>query len=234
MMKEALHLLEEEVKVGGVLIKAVRFADDQAIVAGTEKGLQSFMEKTNRVVKSYGMKINSQKTKTMKFGRKSGMVSITLDEVVLEQIKDFEYLGSYFSENGYTEKNTRVRIGIAKNVFTHLKPILTRGLKQATKKLFKTLVWSVATYAVETWNINKADKKRLEAMEMWVWRKREKVKWTDKLTKEKVLSRVNECRGLMAHMKRRKSRWIGHILRHEKLLKIALEGRIEKNDQEEK
>ena len=88
MMKEALHSLEEEVKVGGVLIKAVRFAGDQAMVAGTEKELQSIMEETNRVVKSYRMKINSQKTKTMKFGRKTGMVSITLDEVILEQVKN--------------------------------------------------------------------------------------------------------------------------------------------------
>ena len=120
MMKEDLHLLKEDIKVGGALIKAVKFADDQAMVAGTEKGLQTIMEKTNRVVKSYGMKINSQKTKTMKFGRKPGMVSITLDGVALEQIKDFKYLGSFFSENGYTEKDIRVRIGIAKNVFTHL------------------------------------------------------------------------------------------------------------------
>ena len=55
----------------------------------------------------------------------------------------------------------------------------------------------------------------------------EKVKWTDKLTNEEVLSRVNESRGLMAHMKRRKPRWIGHILHHESLLKIASEGLIE-------
>ena len=56
-----------------------------------------------------------------------------------------------------SEKDTRVRIGIAKNVFT--KPILTGGLKQATKKkLVKTLVWSVVTYAAETWTINKTRK----------------------------------------------------------------------------
>ena len=94
MMKEALHSLEKGVKVGGVLIKAVRFADDQAMVAGTEKGLQSIMEETNRVVKSYGMKINSQKTKTMKFGSKPGIVSITLDRVAHEQVEDFKYLGA--------------------------------------------------------------------------------------------------------------------------------------------
>ena len=123
------------------------------------------------------------------------MVSITLDGVALEQVKEFKYLGSYLSEKGYTGKGARVRIGIAKNVFIHLKPILTGGLRQATKKkLVKSLVWSVATYAAETWTINKVDKKRLEAMEMWVWRKMEKVKWTDKLTNEEVLSRVNKSR----------------------------------------
>ena len=53
-----------------------------------------------------------------------------------------------------------------------------------------------------------------------------KVKWTDKLTNEKVLSRVNKSRRLMAHIKR-KPRWLKHILCHENLLKIALEGRME-------
>ena len=139
----------------------------------------------------------------MKFGRKPGVVSITLDGVAVEQVKEFKYLGSYLSENGYTEKDTRVRIEIANNVFTHFKPILTGGLRQATKKkLVKTLVWSVVTYAAETWTINKPDKKRLEAMKMWVWRKMEKVKWTDKLTNEEVLSRVIESIGLMAHIKK--------------------------------
>ena len=41
----------------------------------------------------------------MKLGRKLGMVSITLDEVAPEQVKDFKYLGNYFLENGYTEKD---------------------------------------------------------------------------------------------------------------------------------
>ena len=75
------------------------------------------------------MKTNSQKTKTMKLGRKPGMVSITLDGVALGQVKDFKYLASYFSKNGYTEKDIKVQIGIAKNSFTHLEPILTGGLR---------------------------------------------------------------------------------------------------------
>ena len=69
VIMEALHSLDEGVKVRGVLIKAVRFADDQAMVAGTEIGLQSIMEETNRMVKSCAIKINSQKTKITKFGR---------------------------------------------------------------------------------------------------------------------------------------------------------------------
>ena len=136
---------------------------------------------------------------------------------------DQSFLGTLFHVAIFRQKDIRVWIGIAKNVFIHLKPILTGGLRQATKKkLVKTLVWSVATYAAETWTINKADKQRVEAIEMKIWSKMEKVKWTDKLINEEVLSQFNESRGLMAHIKRRKSRWIGHILRHKNLLRNDL------------
>ena len=52
MMKEALHSVEGRVKIGRVLIKAVRFADDQAMVAGTKKGLQSILEKRTKWLKA--------------------------------------------------------------------------------------------------------------------------------------------------------------------------------------
>ena len=70
----------------------------------------------------------------MKFGRKPGKISVTIDEVALEQVKEFKHLESYLSKNYYTKKDTRVRIGIVKNFFTHLKPILTGEFRQATKK----------------------------------------------------------------------------------------------------
>jgi hypothetical protein len=65
MMVEAMEDVEEGVKIGGQWVRDVRFADDQAMVASTEEGLQTIMNKLNETAKTYDMKINVKKTKTM-------------------------------------------------------------------------------------------------------------------------------------------------------------------------
>jgi len=62
MIKEALDDLKEGMCVGGELVQSVQYADDQAMTANTEKGLQNILDETNKVVKKYGMKINIKKT----------------------------------------------------------------------------------------------------------------------------------------------------------------------------
>jgi len=57
--------------------------------------------------------------------------------------------------------------------------------------MMKCLVWSVVLYAAETWTSSETDR-RLEAFEMWIWRRIEKISWLDKVTNEEVLGRVNE------------------------------------------
>ena len=70
MMTEGLEDTEEGVKVGGRLLKEVRFADDQGITSSTEVGLQKVMDGLVRAAKEYNMKMNVKKTKVMKVGRK--------------------------------------------------------------------------------------------------------------------------------------------------------------------
>src|SRR6478609_4172546 len=65
MMKQALENVEEGIRVGGELIKDVKYADDQRMVANTEAGLQSLMDSLNTTAKHYDMKINIKKTKAM-------------------------------------------------------------------------------------------------------------------------------------------------------------------------
>jgi len=79
-------------------------------------------------------------------------------------------------------------------------------------------------YGSETWTIKKADATWLEAFEMWVWRRLVKVKRTDKKSNAEVLNLVKEKKSLLAEMRKRKRRWIGHILRHENMLRTVLEG----------
>ena len=68
---------------------------------------------------------------------------------------------------------------------------------------------------------------RLEAFEMWVWRRLEKVSWEDKVSNEEVLEAVVESRRIVDTIVRRKKNWIGHVVRGDGLLKLVLEGRME-------
>jgi len=59
------------------------------------------------------------------------------------------------------------------------------------KRIMKCLVLSVALYAAETWTLTQTDR-RLEAFEMWIWRRMEKISWLDKVTNEDVVRKVNK------------------------------------------
>jgi len=63
---------------------------------------------------------------------------------------------------------------------------------------------------------------------MWIWRKMEKIRWTAHVSNEEVLCLVQEQRSLMQVIKQCQANWIGHVLRHDCLLKTVLEGKIER------
>ena len=93
--------------------------------------------------------------------------------------------------------------------------------------MVKTLVCPVALYGCETWTMRKEEIRRLNAFEMWVWRRMERVSWEDKKTNEEVLCSVGEERSLIDTIRKRKKNWIEHVVRGEGLLKLVLEGRME-------
>jgi len=88
-------------------------------------------------------------------------------------------------------------------------------------------VWTTLLYGLETWTLKKEDVRKLEALEMWLWRRMEKMSWKDMITNEEVLRRVGVERDLMSMLRNRKKKWIGHVLRGDGLLKEAIEGRME-------
>jgi hypothetical protein len=90
----------------------------------------------------------------------------------------------------------------------------------------KTFLWSVALYGSEAWAIGKIDQKRLEAFETWCWRMF-KIKWTDKIMNEEVYRRIDEERTLWDNIDKRRTRWIGHTLRHNGFVKNIIEGKRE-------
>src|SRR6478609_2887065 len=89
MMKEALENVEEGIRDGGELIKDVKYADDQGMVANTKAGLQSLMDSLNTTAKHYDIKVNIKKTKAMVVSRNGReRVNITVGQSV-EQVSKF-------------------------------------------------------------------------------------------------------------------------------------------------
>ena len=117
---------------------------------------------------------------------------------------------------------------MAKDAVSKRKDLLSGGLSRVVKKrIIKSMVWSVALYDAETWTIRKDDIRKIEAFEMWIWRKIERISWTEKITiYEEVLRRVGESRTMMMTIVRRKKNWIGRIIRGEGLLREVIEGKM--------
>ena len=105
----------------------------------------------------------------------------------------------------------RTRIARAKEAFSKKRELLTKRMNhKIRKKMIKTLVWSIALYASETWTLRKEEYRKLDALEMWLWRRMEKVSWTQRKTNEEILRMVGEKRRLVNMVVERKKRWIGH------------------------
>ena len=90
----------------------------------------------------------------------------------------------------------------------------------------KCFVWSVSLCDAETWTLLRNEQKRLEAIEMWIWSRMERVKWTDKTKNAVELERVGEGRIMLELIKKRKINWLGHWIRRNCLLNHSLEGMV--------
>ena len=90
----------------------------------------------------------------------------------IEQVVSFKYLGSIITEDGRSLNYVNARIALAKDAFSNRKELLTRSLsKELKKKIVKVLVWPIMMYGCETWRLRKVEIDKLQALEMWIWRR---------------------------------------------------------------
>jgi len=94
------------------------------------------------------------------------------------------------------------------------------------KKLIKSCIWSIALYGSETWTLGKNEERVINAFETWWWRKMLQIKWTDRITNDKVFQRAKDERLLLKILKNRRHSWIGHTIRHNEFVVNILEGAI--------
>ena len=183
------------VNIGRRRTKCIRFADYMALLAEDERMLKNMLMELNDRCEDYGMKINKNKTKTMAIGRKPKKIDMRIEDESVELVDSFKYLGCHISSNLNCCQEVMQKIAMAKEAFNRKRSIFCRPLeKELRKRLVKCFMWSVVLYVAEIWTLRRNEQKRLEAFEMWVWRRLESVKWTDKIKNALVLERVGEGR----------------------------------------
>ena len=220
------------IKLCGEYINNLRYADDTVLIAESEEELQRLVDAVKNGSLQYGLKMNTKKTKTMVVRRDledGSTAKIKVDGVILEQVKKYQYLGQLITEDGRCEAEIKRRIEIARTNFLKMKNVLTSkriGIS-TRKKILYCYVISTLMYAAETWTINVADWKKIEAFEMWALRKMLKISYQEHKTNEEVLKRAKHKRSLKADIIGRKTKYLGHSIRKNGLQRQIFEASIE-------
>lgn len=215
------------INIGGHNINNIRYADDTVLLAENENDLQILLNTIQVKSTQYGLDMNVKKTKTMVISRKEVIpnINIYVNGENLEQVTNFKYLGQNLFQNGKCISEIKQRIEIARARFHEMDPVLkSHKISLSTRmRLVKCYVFSALSYCCETWDINKEAVRRLNAFEMYIFRRLGRISWIDMLSNDRVLDRLNLKRELVPSLKERKLKYFGHVVRHSNLLKIVLQ-----------
>jgi hypothetical protein len=179
--KEALEGFGD-FKIGGQVIRTVKYSDDLVLLVREEKVLQGMVDRLSETGRHYGMEMNVEKTKVIRISKQLSQMKIMTDQKQLENVEYFNYLGSMITNDARCTRELKSRIAMAKAAFNKKKTLFTSKLDlYLRKKQVKCYIWSIALYGAETWTPRKIDQKYLESFEMWCWRRMEKISWTDRV-----------------------------------------------------
>ena len=169
------HKLESRLLGGN--INNLRYADDTTLMAESEEELKSLLMNVKEESEKVGLKLNSQKTKIMASGP---ITSWQIDGETVETVTDFILGGSKITEDGDCSHEIKRRLFLRRKIMTNLDSILkSRDITLRTKVcLVKAMVFPVVMYGCESWTVKTADHQRIDAFELWCWRRLLRVPWT--------------------------------------------------------
>ena len=158
-----------------------------------------------------GLKLNIQKTKIM---AASPITSWELDGKTLETVADFIFLGSKITADGNCSHEIKRCLLLGRKVMTNLGSILkSRDITLSTKVcLVKAMVFPVVIYGCKSWTIKKAECQRIDAFELWCWRRLLRVPWTARRSNQSILKEISPGHSLGGLMLKLKLQYFGHLM----------------------
>ena len=199
MINAGLEEAQAGIKSAGRNLNHLRYADDTTLMAESEE-LKSLLMKVKVESEKVALKLNIQKTKIMASG------PIPSWEIDGETVSDFIFLGSKITADGDCSHEIKRRLLLGRKVMTKLDSILkSTDITFPTKvHLVKAMVFPVVMYGCESWTVNKAECRRIDAFELWCWRRLLRVPWTARRSNQYMLKEISpgcSLEGLMLRLK---------------------------------
>ena len=152
------------------------------------------------------------------------ITSWQIDGEPVETVADFIFLGSRITADGDCSNEIKRRLLLGRKVMTNLDSILkSRDITLPAKvHLVKTMVFLVVTYRCESWTIKKAELRRIDAFELWCWRRLLRVPWTAGRSNQSILKEISPGCSLEGLMLKLKLKYFGHLMRRADSLEKTL------------
>ena len=173
------------------------------------------------------MKLNIPKTKIMASGP---IMSWQIDGETMETVTDFIFLGSKITADGDCSRESKRRLLLGRKTMTNLDSIfksidVTLPLKV---HLAKAMIFPVVMYGCESWTIKKAEHRRIDAFELWCWRRLLRVPWTARRSNQPILKEISPEYSMEGLMLKLKLQYFGHLMqRTDSLEKTLMLGKMQ-------
>ena len=191
-------------------INNLRNADDTTLMAESKKELKSLLMKVKEESEKVGLKLNIQKTKIMAFVPSPWEI----DGETMKTVKDFIFGGSKINADGDSSHEIKRHLLLGRKAITNLGSILkSRDITLPTKlHLVKALLFPVVMYGCESWTIKKAERQRIDAFELWCWRRLLGVPGTARRSNQSILKEISPEYSLEGLMLKLKLQYFGHLM----------------------
>uniref|UniRef100_A0A4W2EJ93 Reverse transcriptase domain-containing protein n=1 Tax=Bos indicus x Bos taurus TaxID=30522 RepID=A0A4W2EJ93_BOBOX len=214
MRNAGLEEAQAGIEIAGRNINNLRYADDTTLLAESEEELKSLLMKVKEETEKVGLKLNIQKTKIMASGP---ITSWEIDgETVetVETVSDFIFWSSKITADGDCSHEIKRCLLLGRKIMTNLDSILkSRDITLPTKvRLVKAMVFPVVLYGCESWTVKQTEHQRIDAFELWCWRRLLRVPWTARRSNPSTLKEICPGCSLEGLMLRLKLQYFGHVM----------------------
>ena len=227
MRKAGLEEAQAGIKIARRNINNLRYADDTTLMAESKEELKRLLMKVKGESEKVGLKPNIQKTKIMASGP---ITSWEIDGETVETVADFIFGGSKITTDGDCSQEIKRCLLLGRKVMTNLDSIFkSRDITLPTKvHQVKAMVFPVVMYGCESWTRKKAEHQRIDAFELWCWRRLFRVPWTARRYNQSILKEISTGCSLEGLMLTLKLPYLGHLMRRaDSFEKILMLGKIE-------